>query len=594
VTTKSRTTLIYVGVVLAVSTLGVYRAHLLEWYCDDIFITLRYADNFLDGLGFVYNQGERVEGYTHPLWLIILTAAQWFSLDPLNTSLKLGLLSLLGVLLLFGRVSYRLCRSRRGFCFPFTTFALALHYDFLAWSTSGMETMFFTFLLSMAFVLYFFTEIGRLHKLFFVGLALTLAVLTRPDGAVLFVLANVLLAARQLRRQISWRAVFSEFLVLNIAFLALFVPYVLWKITYYGDLLPNSYYAKSANLPYYEQGFYYLWTYFRSYYSSWLLLLGGLVLVISVVRARGRGIWQTLGGEQNASILVGLLAVVVYTILFVARVGGDFMFARFLIPILPLMYFLIEASTRVLLPRRLASLAFIVLLLLVTTVEKTRRDRLLTTERNGWTIPASARGITGERHYYTQFYRIENERDIGKAFAPYFRDLDVTVLLRGQACLAYYAQFSRCISSEGLTDRYIARLPLEKRGRPGHEKTAPIDYLIQEGVDLVFRRMVMPDQDFRRVLFQVLGNRTQWAQLVTYDRKLIEQLQRRWGDKIRYTNFEAYLDDYIETKLASRSREEVLADFAEFQKYYFLHNDDPARMRAFTEVIEDSPQPPGE
>ncbi len=49
-------------VLLALLALGLARAAALAWVCDDSFISIRYAQNLLDGHGLVYNAGERVEG----------------------------------------------------------------------------------------------------------------------------------------------------------------------------------------------------------------------------------------------------------------------------------------------------------------------------------------------------------------------------------------------------------------------------------------------------------------------------------------------------------------------------------------------------
>ena len=48
-------------------------AFYFNYISDDAFITFRYADNFIRGKGLVYNAGERVEGYTNFLWLILLS-----------------------------------------------------------------------------------------------------------------------------------------------------------------------------------------------------------------------------------------------------------------------------------------------------------------------------------------------------------------------------------------------------------------------------------------------------------------------------------------------------------------------------------------
>ena len=40
---------------------------------DDAYISFRYVQNFVDGNGLVFNIGERVEGYTNLLWVLILS-----------------------------------------------------------------------------------------------------------------------------------------------------------------------------------------------------------------------------------------------------------------------------------------------------------------------------------------------------------------------------------------------------------------------------------------------------------------------------------------------------------------------------------------
>ena len=38
---------------------------------DDAFISFRYAENLANGQGLVFNPGERVEGYSNPLWTVL-------------------------------------------------------------------------------------------------------------------------------------------------------------------------------------------------------------------------------------------------------------------------------------------------------------------------------------------------------------------------------------------------------------------------------------------------------------------------------------------------------------------------------------------
>jgi len=49
-----------------------------QFIADDAFITFRYAENIANGIGFVYNEGERLLGTTTPLFTLILA---FFSLS---------------------------------------------------------------------------------------------------------------------------------------------------------------------------------------------------------------------------------------------------------------------------------------------------------------------------------------------------------------------------------------------------------------------------------------------------------------------------------------------------------------------------------
>jgi arabinofuranosyltransferase len=73
------------------------------WVSDDAFITLRTVENFVDGLGLVYNIGERVQTYTHPLWLFLLSAIYPLKLEPLYIPILLSFIFTLGAFLILLR-----------------------------------------------------------------------------------------------------------------------------------------------------------------------------------------------------------------------------------------------------------------------------------------------------------------------------------------------------------------------------------------------------------------------------------------------------------------------------------------------------------
>ena len=60
---------------------------LIDWEIDDAYISYRYALNFVQGHGLVYNPGEPVEGYTNFLWTVFIAAGMPLGLHPSSTAL---------------------------------------------------------------------------------------------------------------------------------------------------------------------------------------------------------------------------------------------------------------------------------------------------------------------------------------------------------------------------------------------------------------------------------------------------------------------------------------------------------------------------
>jgi hypothetical protein len=457
---------------------GLVLAARSRWLCDDIFITFRYADHILAGHGAVFNDGERVEGFTHPLWLALVTLWRLVGGAPEPFVIALGLAAYAGVILA--------CGLRRT-AFPLAAILLALNHDFRIWATSGLETMAFT----LSVVLAVFALIDRRWRI--AGVALSVAVLLRPDGLVFCAVALVWAWFEKGRER--------AFVLLP---LLVYGAYAAWRLYYYGDLLPNPYYAKSAGRSYWGQGAFYVWSLVRIYWSSFLCLLA-----LPVVRRRDVGL--------------PLSFALAYLVLFVARVGGDFIYARFMIPVVPLLYVPVENVLKGRLAPIAAAAAAALLLF-----DNVRQD-------DGWAegghrhTDLVARGIVDEYWYYTRdvggMNHIQQARVIGTALRRYQQDESMTVLISGQNALAYYARFPVAIEATGLTDRTIARSALEQRGRPGHEKSATLDYLRERRVDFVFARPPL-DPASRRVAFAV-GDALFPAEVVT-ETGLVERLLARY------------------------------------------------------------------
>jgi hypothetical protein len=212
--------------------LVVHAAAFSGWLIDDAGITFAYARNFGYGYGLVSQPGvSPVEGYSNPLWTALL--APFFTLrvfDPVWTPKLISLAFLAGSLALVVR------RGGTAWLAVLPALLLALDTSFVVWGVSGLENPLLAFLLIASAVLALRDAEGdapRYERE--AGLVAALLAMTRPD-AVLYAAAYpaVLLLARRrfrfLRYGLSFGGVFAAFLVA--------------RRFYFGDWVPNTFYAK--------------------------------------------------------------------------------------------------------------------------------------------------------------------------------------------------------------------------------------------------------------------------------------------------------------------------------------------------------------
>lgn len=275
-----------------------------RWVMDDATIYFRYIDNwlFLDR-GLVFNAGEYVEGYTSPLWLLLLAVARTSSLDFWTLSLALGL----GCALLSALTCLALGR-RLAPGMPSANLPLALlagHYGVQTHFTSGLETP----LVQLSGVL---TALFVVQPhLRWLQLALGLMPLVRPELA-LIVVACALLHGLRLRA-LPWPLILSA-LVSGGAWLA-------FRIYYYADLLPNTFYLKAESN--WAQGLRYL---ALELIGAWGALLSAIaVAIVAWVRARR----QAKGEQQSGAPRLQMLALAALAMVWTVRIGGDMSYHRF-------------------------------------------------------------------------------------------------------------------------------------------------------------------------------------------------------------------------------------------------------------------------
>ncbi|MCE9501854.1 MAG: hypothetical protein K8R21_15340 [Leptospira sp.] len=550
---------------------GLAKAVSFRWVCDDAFISFRYAKNLIQGAGLVFNQGEQVEGFTNFLWTILIALAMNAGFDPVMISWLFGIIFFAGTLLILVYFSGKIVRPDSKFFIPVAFAGFAFHKHAAIFATSGLETSAFTFFITAGTC--FVLESKTRFRTTFGFFLLTLSAMTRPEG-VLFYFFGALYSGAVFLREKNHSS-FRSFFFLHIPFILLFFPFFIWKYCYYGWIFPNTFYAKSGEKFFFGQGLRYLALYFNSYYLFYLI---PFLLCFAFLKRK------MIPAGNSAKIAFLSFSVSVYLI-YVAKVGGDFMFARFLIPITPFLYLLIEWSIISLISGRDTKL-FRLWPQSINPVSVIAVGIALLTlghydQYKGLPVPL-LNGIANENEIYKPAV-IQKAGKIAQSWRETFRSNSVRLAFGGsQAVLVYYSDPALAIEAEtGLTDEFLAHREIDGRGRIGHEKNAPLEYLEKRKVHIHMNPGNLPG----RMAYNVINVRNLGEmRIITYEKKVMESLKKT-GD-FEFTDFESYLDKYIQSR-DRRTKEDLRADYEKFKIYYFNHNSDARRQEFFEKAINE-------
>jgi arabinofuranosyltransferase len=279
------------------------------WIGDDAYITFRVVDNFINGYGLTFNPDERVQAYTHPLWMLLLSAAYAVTSNLFYTTLAL---SYALCVLAFAVVFKSLNSVWRSALF---LGLLLSSKAFVDYTSSGLEYPLSFFLLCVFYcrflgVVRSAASVSSRDLVMFGALA-SLAFLNRSDSILLYAGPLAYLA---------WIAWPVYRLRLAMYFAIAFSPVVVWLMfsyIYYGFPFPNTYYAKVATgIPrslQLRQGLAYVANSIN--FDPFTLGLIGLTAVVAVQLRR----------LPEIAAAASALLYVLYTI----SVGGDFMSGRF-------------------------------------------------------------------------------------------------------------------------------------------------------------------------------------------------------------------------------------------------------------------------
>lgn len=275
----------------------------VAWIGDDAYITLRTVENWCTGGGLRWNLGDRVQTFTHPLWMLLLAGARALSGEVYFTTIVVSLLvSTAAILLLLRRAGRIQAMLAVGLLLLGTR-------AFTDYTTSGLETP----LLYLLLVLFAGVAVGERpvpERLPLAVLCAALAATTRMDMALLCAPAVISMVPA-----VGWRTALRQGALASAPFLG----WILFAVIWFGSALPITAHAKAFGLgippmDLVVQGLRYLA----------FALTDDPLLLPTVVIGLGSGLlvpasrWLALGGVLYCG--------------YVVKVGGDFMAGRFLLP----------------------------------------------------------------------------------------------------------------------------------------------------------------------------------------------------------------------------------------------------------------------
>jgi len=475
------------------------------WLSDDAYITFRTVDNFVNGYGLRWNVAERVQTYTHPLWLMLVTVPYAITREAYFTPIVLQMiLAMTTVAILALKVAGDVRTAGAAVLF------LICSKAFVEYSTSGLENP-VTHLLLILFLAAFWRLRGD-RRAVTLWLLASLLMLTRIDAGLL-VIPALIVEWRSGDRRARWR---SAAIGLGPLF-----AWELFSVVYYGFPFPNTAYAKlqtgiaSATLM--KQGL--------LYFADGLKQDPVTLLVTVSVSAAALAFHRKTAWPIVAGISLYYLYIV--------RIGGDFMTGRFLSAPLLCAVALFAHLAWPRLNRLMPAFAAIVIVL---GMFKTTRPPLTS---NSTTFILSARdgmgisGVADERAFYYRYTGLlrwtraiplphYGQEVRGRAARAEGR------AVRVESSVGLFGFFAgpevHIVDPLGVGDALLARQPALPGWRIGHfQRTIPEGYVpsIETGENKIYdSTMALQYERLKTVTQGPLWTRRRW--------RVIRQLNLGW------------------------------------------------------------------
>jgi arabinofuranosyltransferase len=423
------------------------------WTCDDAFITFRVVSQFLAGQGPVFNIGERVQVFTHPLWLMALTL--W---SAMGASLFPGAMWLSVAIFGCGLAFLYLAFRDKPLALAVAGAAMIFSQSLMDFATGGLET-------PLSFALF----AAALH-----------ALRAGRSGAALAALALLPLNRLDLLPWVlpfAWLAAPATARARAAALAAVCAPAAVWiafSTVYYGAPLPNTAVAKlglhlADRL---DQGLAYVLGSFAHDPGALALLVLGVAFAL-----------RAPPGERRFVRAAALSAA--FGLAYPVWSGGDFMLGRFILPALwALLAMMLAGFPQASAPgapragRRAAAMALAATAAFLLVTGHSTTNLWLRMKNESLMRSVGFAGATDERRVYIPWLgayapeRLVVKREVGPPASAAPR----AVGMLGQS--AYLGRSDQAmIDIWALADPFLGRFAPLPNGRPGHPfRPLPADF----------------------------------------------------------------------------------------------------------------------
>ncbi len=414
------------------------------WGNEDAFIGYRYSQNLAMGNGFVFNPGERVEGYTNFLYLLCMAAG--YLIAGMNNLYIFSCLFNVACIIIALIIFYIYVASRLGKAMAaIAAFLFSLSTSIWIFVASGLETPLVLLIqLAMWIAVERTVEKQQPRDIFLLCLTFILSILVRADGFIMPAVALFYLLLKGQKQSLLYG---------SITVAATLFLYLTWRYSYYGYLLPNTYYVKICG-PLAQRLTSASWQFTRIIFNNGLLayILAFAVAIIEIVVNSFK---RKRLGLRNVSFEV-LFAVALLVYWF--YVGGDHYRERFLLVLFPLGIFTLLRFIAGSAPQKI----FLFLIILIVALQL--KPLTIFDSRFDYSVSKYDCRITlgrflGQRHKG----ELLAVSAVGKI--PYFSELKIVDML-------------------GTNDLYIGHKKVDFFGEPAHNKF-DADYVLARKPDLI-------------------------------------------------------------------------------------------------------------